>query len=79
MQMHTLDHRGYEIVVQSERNELGAWRAKVSVRHTMDTVAQFRPETAQPEWLTEAEAARDGIEWATRLIDHTLAASPNEG
>jgi predicted CoA-binding protein len=79
MQMHTLDHRGYEIVVQPERNELGAWHAKVSVRYTVDTVAQFRPETVQPEWLTEAEAVRDGIEWATRLIDHKLAASPNEG
>ncbi|MEA3131734.1 MAG: hypothetical protein QOF46_3529 [Paraburkholderia sp.] len=51
MQMHTLDHRGYEIVVQSERNELGAWRAKVSVRHTVDTVAQFRPETVSRNGL----------------------------
>jgi hypothetical protein len=76
--MHTLDHRGYEIAVQPERNERGAWRAKVSVRHASDTVAQLRPETVQPEWLTEAEAVRDGIEWAMRVVDHKLAASPGE-
>jgi hypothetical protein len=77
MPVQTLDHRGYEIVVQPERNELGAWHAKVSVRHAVDKFAQFRPETVQPEWLTEAEAVRDGIEWATQLIDRKLAASPD--
>ncbi|MEZ0604082.1 DUF6566 family protein [Paraburkholderia sp. IW21] len=78
MQTHTLDHRGYEIAVQPEKNEFGAWRAIVSVRHATDPVAQFRPETVQPEWLTEEEAVRDGFEWATRLIDHKLTSSSDE-
>jgi hypothetical protein len=48
--------------VQPERNEFGAWYAKVSVRRGSDTIAQFRPETVQPEWLTEPEVVRDGLE-----------------
>lgn len=75
MDTHTLHYRGYEIAVQPERNEFGAWRARVSVRHASDTIAQFRPETVQPEWLTEAEAVRDGLEWGRRFVDRKLAAS----
>jgi hypothetical protein len=52
MQTHTLAWRGYEIAVQPEQNEFGAWRAKVSVRKASDTLTECRPETVQPEWLT---------------------------
>jgi hypothetical protein len=49
MQTHTLAWRGYEIAVQPEQNEFGAWRAKVSVRKASETLTGFRPETVQPE------------------------------
>jgi hypothetical protein len=72
MQTHVFEHRGFEIVVQPERNEYGAWRAQVSVRHADSTVAELRPETIQPEWLTQEEAVRDGIEWGTRFVDRKV-------
>jgi hypothetical protein len=72
MQTHVFEHRGYEIAVQPERNAYGAWLASVSVRHADSTVAEFRPETIQPEWLTQDEAVRDGIEWGMRFIDRKL-------
>lgn len=62
MPRHAFEHRGYEIVVQPEQNAYGAWQAKVSVRRADSTVAEFRPDTIQPEWLVEEEAMRDGIE-----------------
>jgi hypothetical protein len=75
MQTHILAHRGYEVAVQPEQNEFGAWHAKVSVRNASGTIAEFRPETVQPEWLTESEAVRDGLEWGIRFIDRKLAPS----
>ncbi|MBP0588248.1 hypothetical protein J8I87_00615 [Paraburkholderia sp. LEh10] len=75
MRTHVHEHRGYEIVVQPEQNAYGAWQAKVSVRHADSLVAEFRPETIQPEWLTQEEAVRDGIEWGMRFIDHKLEKS----
>jgi hypothetical protein len=75
MQTHVFEHRGYEIVVQPEQNAYGAWQAKVSVRHADSTVAEFRPDTVQPEWLAQEEAVRDGIEWGTRFVDHKLEES----
>jgi len=77
MQTHVFEHRGYEIAVEPQQNAYGAWQAKVSVRHAHSSVAQFRPETVQPEWLTQEEAVRDGIEWDTRFIDHKLEESQN--
>jgi hypothetical protein len=68
MWTHTLAWRGYEIAVQPEQNEFGAWRATVSVRKASDALTAFRPETVQPEWLTEAESVRDGFEWGRRFI-----------
>ncbi|MFM0005151.1 MULTISPECIES: DUF6566 family protein [Paraburkholderia] len=75
MQTHVFEHRGYEIVVQPEQNAYGAWQAKVSVRHADGTVAEFRPDTVQPEWLAQEEAVRDGIEWGTRFVDHKVEES----
>jgi hypothetical protein len=74
MQTQVVRHRGYEIAVQPERNGYGAWVAKVGVRRAGNTVEEFRPETVQPEWLTQEEAVRDGIEWGMRFIDQKLVA-----
>lgn len=78
MPPHTFTHRGYEITIHPEQNKFGAWRAKVTVRQAAEKIAEFSPETVQPEWLTQEEAVRDGLEWATRLIDHKLTAPPDE-
>ncbi|MEW9586915.1 DUF6566 family protein [Paraburkholderia sp. DGU8] len=75
MQTHVFEHRGYEITVQPEQNAYGAWQAKVSVRLADSTVAEFRPDTVQPEWLTQEEAVRDGIEWGRRFVDHKVEES----
>jgi hypothetical protein len=74
MQTHTLAWRGYEIAVQPEQNELGAWRAKVNVWKASEMLTEFCPETVQPEWLTAAEAVRDGIEWGRRFIRQKIEA-----
>ncbi|MEM5370715.1 DUF6566 family protein [Paraburkholderia azotifigens] len=75
MQTHMFEHRGYEITVQPGQNAYGAWQASVSVRHGDSPVAELRLETIQPEWLTQAEAVRDGIEWGRRFIDRKLEES----
>ncbi|WP_052409711.1 DUF6566 family protein [Paraburkholderia oxyphila] len=75
MQSHVFEHRGYEIAVQPEQKAYGAWQAKVSVRHADSPVAEFRLGTTQPEWLTQEEAVRDGIEWGTRFVDRKLEES----
>lgn len=73
MQMHSLMHKGYEINVQPVQTGLGVWRTKVSVRSADGEVAEVRPEAVQPEWLTEAEAVRDGIERGMHCIERELA------
>jgi hypothetical protein len=69
MQPHTVSYGEFEIVVRPERNPLGAWIADVSVTRGAQTVLNTRPSTVQPEWLTEEEAIRDGVEWGRRFID----------
>jgi hypothetical protein len=69
MPTSTVSYGEFEIVVRPERNPLGAWIASVSVRHGERTVVDVVPMTVQPEWLTEAEATRDGVEWGRRFID----------
>ncbi len=62
----------YEIMVRPERNAFGAWIASVSISRGDRTLVDVRPATVQPEWLTEAEAIRDGIDWARRFIDREI-------
>ena len=69
MPTSTVSYGEFEIVVHPERNKLGAWIASVSVRQGARTVVDIRPKTVQPEWLTEEEATRDGVEWGCRFID----------
>ncbi|WP_235993586.1 DUF6566 family protein [Paraburkholderia solitsugae] len=70
MSTRTVSYGEFEITVHPERNPLGAWIASVSVSHGARTIIDVRPKTVQPEWLTEEEAARDGVEWGRRFIDH---------
>jgi hypothetical protein len=47
MQTHTLAWRAYEIVVQPEQNEFGAWRATVSVRMASDATIEHTHDGTQ--------------------------------
>ncbi|ASW00232.1 hypothetical protein CJU94_02075 [Paraburkholderia aromaticivorans] len=72
----TVSYGEFEIVVRPETNERGAWVASVSVSRGTGTPVYDRPMTIQPEWLTEEEAIRDGVEWGSRFVDHELNAQP---
>ncbi|CAG4904515.1 DUF6566 family protein [Paraburkholderia gardini] len=65
----TVSYGEFEIVVRPEPNEFGAWIASVTVSRGAGAVVHTCPMTIQPEWLTEEEATRDGIEWGRRFID----------
>lgn len=69
MPTSTVSYGEFEIMVQPEQNRLGAWVATVGVRRGDKTIVDVRPKTVQPEWLTEEEATRDGVEWGRRFID----------
>jgi hypothetical protein len=77
MQAHSVVYGEFEIVVRPERNALGAWIADVSVSRGAETVVDTRPSTVQPEWLTEEEAIRDGVEWGRRFIDREFNTHPS--
>ncbi|WGS53702.1 hypothetical protein LFL96_21900 [Paraburkholderia sp. D15] len=67
----------FDIIVHAETNPFGAWIARVSVRRGTTTLVDVRPATVQPQWRTEPEATRDGIEWGRRFIDRELDARPS--
>nr|WP_293023078.1 DUF6566 family protein [Pandoraea sp.] len=46
------------------------------MRSTEGEITEVRPAAVQPEWLTEAEAVRDGIERGMHFIERKLA--PND-
>ncbi|MFL9865409.1 hypothetical protein PQR67_14640 [Paraburkholderia fungorum] len=69
MPTSSVSYGEFEITVHPERNKLGAWIANVSVSRGAQTVVDVIPMTVQPEWLTEEEAVRDGVEWGRRFID----------
>jgi hypothetical protein len=72
----TLQYRGYEIDVMARQNASGAWVPQVGLRCAGAAVDFRPPETTQPEWLTEAEAIRAGIERAHYFIDHATPPGP---
>ncbi len=72
----TMSYGEFEIVVRPGLNERGAWIASVSISRGAGAAVYERPMTTQPEWLTEEEATRDGVEWAYRYIDQDLNARP---
>ena len=77
MPASTVSYGEFEIMVQPEQNRLGAWIATVSVRRGDQTIVDVRPKTVQPEWLTEEEATRDGVEWGRRFIDREFNTPPS--
>jgi uncharacterized protein DUF6566 len=77
MQAQTVLYGEFAIAVRPERNARGAWIADVSVSRGAETVVDTRPSTVQPEWLTEEEAIRDGVEWGRRFIDREFNTDPS--
>ncbi|NLP63340.1 DUF6566 family protein [Paraburkholderia sacchari] len=61
---------GFQITAQSRENERGGWIAQVEIRHDGRLFATCNPDTVQPEWLTEEEANRDGLERGCKLVNH---------
>jgi hypothetical protein len=61
-------YAGYHITISAVRNDRGAWVARLKVNHDGEPLLDAWPETVQPEWRTSAEAVRDGIERARRVI-----------
>lgn len=61
-------YRQYEIRVQSTRNTRGAWVAEIQFFRDNVRVDLPVPETVSPEWLTEEEALRGGLEEGRRIL-----------
>ncbi|QXE07182.1 hypothetical protein BJG93_35125 [Paraburkholderia sprentiae WSM5005] len=76
--MHDV-YRGALITVTAHQNARDAWIADVSISRDgrpMDLPAGLaNVEPVTPEWLTEAEALRAGIEHGRYLIDRALGDS----
>jgi hypothetical protein len=63
---------GHEIRVRAKRNALGAWVPDVRIYRDGTRIELFIPEMVSPEWLTEDEALRAGIEQGRMLVKHSL-------
>lgn len=66
--MH-VTHRGVVLTVTAQRNSEGAWLAAISAYVDGKPLDLPHVEPATPEWLTESEALRAGIEHGCYLID----------
>jgi hypothetical protein len=63
---------GFDVSARSRCNSRGAWIAHVEIHHEGRLFATCSPDTVQPEWLTEAESNRDGIERGCRFVGHMV-------
>ncbi|MBI0331798.1 hypothetical protein I6G79_33200 [Burkholderia plantarii] len=67
----TIDlYRGHEIRVGARRNARGAWVPEIAMYRDGRPVDCPMPEPVGPEWLTAAEAVRDGVERGRYFVDH---------
>jgi hypothetical protein len=66
--MH-ITHRGVVLTVTARRNSEGAWLAAISAYVDGRPLDLPSVEPATPEWLTESEALRAGIEHGCYLVD----------
>lgn len=72
--MHTT-HRGVLITVIAIQNERGAWLAQISATREGRPLALPHVEPSTPEWLTESEALRAGIEHGRFLVGASVPSS----
>lgn len=66
----SISSNGFQVVARSGCNERGGWIAHVEILHDGRLFATCSDDTVQPEWLTENEANRDGLERGCKFIDH---------
>jgi hypothetical protein len=69
MDAQKVDYEGYVLAVHAEQNSLGAWCPRISVLKDGATVAVLDTETTQPEWSTEEEAVRDGVDQGRAFVE----------
>lgn len=66
--MH-VTHRGVVLTVSARRNAHGAWLATIAAYVDGKPFDLPHVEPVTPEWLTESEALRAGIEHGCYLVD----------
>ncbi|CAB3695858.1 DUF6566 family protein [Paraburkholderia rhynchosiae] len=62
-------HRGVDIVVSAKQNDRGAWIPEIAASVDGKPFALPAVETVTPEWTTQAEALRDGVERGCYLVE----------
>lgn len=67
---------GFDVTARARHNHRGSWIAHVEIHHDGRLFATCSPDTVQPEWLTEAEANRDGIERGCRFVTRMMNDRP---
>lgn len=70
-----LDYLGHQVTVTAEQNLRGAWVPKITITVDGRHVSFDIPQDTTPEWLTQHEALRAGIERARYLIESQRRAS----
>jgi hypothetical protein len=69
MKTDTIEYGGYALSASAQQIATGAWVPKIVITKNGAPVDIPEVETVQPEWLTEAEAVRAGIEQARLIVD----------
>ncbi|MCA8276654.1 hypothetical protein LGN17_29665 [Burkholderia sp. AU30280] len=62
-------YRGHEIRVWARRNDSGTWRGEVQVYVGDERRELLVPAADGPDWMTESEALRAGVERGRYLVD----------
>ena len=76
MGKETFVHGKYIVTVDAKQNERGAWYPEITVVKDGVTVPVHLPETTQPQWATEAEAIRGGMDQGRGFVNlHNQSAS----
>jgi hypothetical protein len=76
MGKETFVHGKYIVSVDAKQNERGPWYTEIALVKDGVIVLVPQPETTQPEWATEAEALRAGIDQGRGLVNsHNQSAS----
>jgi hypothetical protein len=66
-------HRGVDLVVSASQNDRGAWLPEIAASQDGKPFALADVGTVTPEWTTQAEALRDGVERGCYLVERSSA------
>jgi hypothetical protein len=76
MSKETFIHGKYIVTVEAKQNQRNAWYPEITVVKDGVAVPVHLPETTPPEWATEADAIRGGIEQGRGFVNlHNQSAS----